>query len=142
MHLRTRRALGALLLLSPVLAFLVAKWIVTDAEAVETTIEDAVSAADRRDWDALGETISEAYSKEGRDREGVVAYVRREVTKTEPIGLRVSVHDVVVDGDTAKARADVRFAAWSRPFVAQVDVRLRKEDGTWRIVGAWLGSWD
>src|SRR5688500_5418866 len=99
MHLRSRRLLGAVLLLLPVIAFLVAQWIVTDAEAVEDVIEDAVSAADRRDWDALRETISEAYSKEGRDRDGAVAYVRKEVLRTEPIGLKVSVKDVQVDGD-------------------------------------------
>jgi hypothetical protein len=137
---RLRTSLAVLLLLAG-LVVLVERLIVTDAEAIETVVEEAADAAGRGDVDGLLARLDETYQAEGRDREAVAAYVGQLQKIYRPTSVDARVDDVDVEGDQATAKVRFRAGVAGRPFLVKAEVRLVRRSGGWRIRGVVPESW-
>lgn len=118
------------------LGVLVERLIVTDREAVEAVLEEAVSAFEAGDLERLGGLIDETYLAAGRDRARVVAYAETVRRLYRPSQTSVHVQEVTVEGDDAKARLRVWTLVTPGRIPVDLEVRLRRRPQGWRIAGA------
>jgi hypothetical protein len=116
------------------LAWLVARLVVTDAEAVTAVLETAADDANRGDWDAVTAAFDDDFREAGRDRTAYVAWVRGVWRSASLRAIALDVLDVRVEGDQAAARVEVRLSPSSFKVPGRVDLERRGD--TWRIVRA------
>jgi hypothetical protein len=118
-----------------VLAFLVDRIVVTDAERIEDLVDEARKAVLRGDWDAVAAAVDDEVTVGERNKASLVAWWRREWQRASPASLSVDVDDVETSGDRGTAR--VRISPGS-PYVgmwATGRLHVVKRDGGWRIAG-------
>ncbi len=109
--------------------------IVTDAEAIETVLENAAKAVSKSDWDALAATIDEEYAERGRDKKAFVAFVRATYERYHPAGVGVEVADTTVEGDHAATRVIVKPGAPYGGMRIGGRVEFVRSPEGWRISG-------
>jgi hypothetical protein len=113
--------------------------------AVVAALEDGAEA---RDADALRERVSERYrDARGQDRRAASALVAFHFLQNRSVHLLVRVREVAIAPD-GEARVDALVAMAGVPIPApealaglradlhRFDLRLREEDGEWRVVWA------
>lgn len=128
---RPRLLLAAIALVAG-LAWLVERWIVTDAEAVEHVLERAAVDASSGAWDAVADAFDDGFLEGGRDKAAFLAWARAQWNRAALRAITVDVRDVRVEGDRAAARVEARL----QPYAQRVpgSVELERRDGAWRIV--------
>ena len=128
-----RSRLLALVVLVGAAAFAVERLVVTDAEAVERTLEDAAAAVTRGDWAAFTAAVVDDFADRGQDKASFVAWAQDLWRRSQAKSVEVDVGDVRVEGDRAAARVVVRPGVpWAGVRVpGRVDL-VRAGDG-WRI---------
>jgi hypothetical protein len=119
------------------LGWLVERWIVTDAEAIEALLTDAAAAFDEADFVRLGELLDEEFTQDRAPRDKALERLAALVKRFEPKGTSVSSSHLVVEGDAAKARVHVRVRALGQVLPLAGDVRFRRDaEGVWRVLAA------
>ena len=116
------------------LAWLVARLVVTDAEAARAVLTTAADDANRGDWDAVTAAFDEDFREAGRDRTAYVAWVKGVWRTASVRAIALDVLDVRVEGDQAAARVEVRLSPSAFKVTGRVDLERRGD--TWRIVRA------
>lgn len=127
------------------LAWAVERLIVTDGEAIEALLEGQASVIVRGEWDALEKTIVEDYDERGKNRAGLVSWVRDTWQRSGARSLDVHVEETRVEGDRARARVTVSPGMPFGGMRVSGSVELRRTEDGWRIASVapddsrWLG---
>ena len=135
--LRLRISIPFTLLLLAGLGWGIERMIVTDAEAIETLVEDAADAFQAGAFERLAGYFCGGF-KHGREDEAKALARAKKLHRTfKPVGTRAVVQNLVIDGDTAESE----LAVWVRVLSRVVPVRgrvtyARHDDGSWCIAGA------
>ena len=120
----------------------------TPEERVRAVLAELEAAAEARDVGLLKPHISEAYKDEsGNDRRALLGMATGHFMRNKSVYLLVRVNDVVivepgkvqVDAFVALAGQPIRDAAALpelRADLYRFDLRLRDEDGDWRVTAA------
>ena len=123
------------MLLAALLAWGVARLIVTDREAIDGVIEDAAVAAARDDWDAVAAAIDETVTAGARDKPALLAWLRTAARSERVTHLSASVVDAKISGDRATARVRAGGGSAEGPWRATASVDLVRRENGWRICG-------
>ncbi len=132
--------LGAVCVLLGV-AWGIERLVVTDKEAIRALVERTTEAVKTGDFDAVAQAFDPAYDAEGRDRDGMVEYLRTLWRRFRPLGLEVDLGEVTVEGDDASALAEISANVVGRPTRIEVTTVFRRTDAGWRIAAARPVGW-
>lgn len=121
------------------LGFLVERLIVTDAEAIENLVAEAEQAFNEERFEDLLDILNPDFRFGERDRDGTVAYLRRQAKRFETAGIDVVLDAPRIEGDEATAGARVRVRAMSQLGVVPVSLRFARTEAGWRLKRASLG---
>jgi hypothetical protein len=121
------------LVAAAVLAWGVERLIVTDAEAIETLLEDAADAVARDDWDAASRAFDDDFRAQSppRDREQFLAWARSAWTSFGRPAPTLRVRETSVSGDEAAVLVRVTVEGYPAPIDARLEC-VRRPDG-WRV---------
>jgi hypothetical protein len=121
------------LLAAAALGFLVARWIVTDREAIERLLVDATKHAERGEWDAVRDVLAEDF--ESMDRDRFVAKARSFAAAVPTRGWRLEILEILVEGDEAavRARLHVTPLALRGAWAQEGRIGLVRREGRWRV---------
>jgi hypothetical protein len=122
------------LLLLALVVFGIERLIVTDKEAIEGLAEEISLAIQTEDLDHLETLLHPEFDYGGRDRAETLRTVRAAKRKYKPIGVKVVLVDIQVDGDVAEAKGVVAATVYGRPQQLPIEATLeRGEDGAWLL---------
>lgn len=111
-----------------------------ESSKVERRLREAIEAAKRGDAEAVIGFISKSYGDGPADYEEVCASIRRYVGPGKYRDLEVSNPEIRVVGESATVRFKVRVvqpSGMGMPyFDRRVDLELRKEGETWKVITA------
>ena len=120
----------------------------TPEERVRAVLAELEAAGEARDVGLLKPHISEAYKDEnGNDRRALLGLATAHFMRNQSVYLLVRVNDVVL-AEPGQARVDAFVALAGQPIrdatalpelradLYRFDLRLRDEDGEWRVTAA------
>jgi hypothetical protein len=106
-----------------------------DKEDIEQTVRDFVSATNDRDADVFcGEIVTQEFLEQSTGATGDEAEdeCKRQLEAIKGLGVElVDIRRTEVDGDSATVRALIETQGDARPQT----LRLKKEDGEWKLAG-------
>ncbi len=119
----------------------------TPEEQVRALVDEAESAAEARDASALKDFVADDYQdRQGRSADDVRALLHGWLVAHPSVNLLTRIDSITLEG-TELARVEVTVGLlgreakgasdWNLAFeVERLDVRLAREDGEWRVIGA------
>ncbi len=119
----------------------------TEEEKIEALIKDAAEKVEAKDIKGVLKYVSESYKdKEGGDRNQIKGLLFLYTRQYEKIGIFVRSTEIEVNGDNATALVKLIFTGGENIVPESgssyiVDLKLKLEDGDWRVVRAgWTES--
>ncbi len=125
-----------LLVLAVGLCWLVERLIVTDTEAIEALLDEALEAARARRLAPVRVHLAEDFLHQGRGPDEALAEAQRLLDTYQPTLLDLRRGPIVVAAPRAEAEIDMRVVAMAGLYAGRMGLVLRKDDGRWRIVEA------
>lgn len=108
----------------------------SDEAAIEAMLRDGAEAAQRADADAVVAMVSTSFKSTKGEYAWAVERIRHMLQRS-PGQIEVLGCAVQVDGETAQATINLRgYLMKNELWRAGFDLRLRKEDGAWKVVSA------
>ena len=120
----------------------VERLIVTDKEQIEALAETMAEDIRDKRWSDLESRLHEDFMYGKRDREKTVEYVKGLVERNKPTGVGVSLFEIEVTGDSAKAKGHVWGNVAGRPARVSIDAKLLRTDDGWvlrEVMGGYPG---
>lgn len=125
-----------LLALAVGLGVLVERLIVTDTEAIEALLDEALEAGRARQLAPIRPHLADDFAYHGRGPDEALADAQRLFDSYKPTLVDLRRGPIVVVAPRAEAEVDVRIVAMAGLYAGRIGLVLRKDDGTWRIVEA------
>jgi len=107
--------------------------IVTDREAIEALAAETAAAIQAGDFEGLTNKLHAEFEYGDRDRDQTVAFVRTAVRKFRPVGTRIVLFEITVNGETATAAGQVTATVLGRLQQLRIDAVFRKGEEGWQI---------
>lgn len=131
----TRPRLALLILFAAgALAWLVARLVVTDAEAIESTVTRMAETASAQDWKTFESLLADDFESAWGDREKLPRAVAELMKRFDVRKAEVRCGEITVRGDRGAASITVLPGAPARGFPVPARVDLVRTDDGWRVV--------
>jgi hypothetical protein len=133
-----RRRVGGwpLLVLALGLGVLVERLVVTDTEAVEALLDEAIAAVKARELGRLRPLLADDFDFHGRGPEAALAEAQRLLDRHRPTLLELTPGPVVVAGSRAEVLLKVRALAYGGAYAGWLALGLVRERTGWRLLSA------
>lgn len=139
-------ALG-LLLLGGLLAARLLRPAPSDAERIQALLASAAAAAEERRAGEVVRDVSDRFSGEGLDRQGLRQFVTYQILRGQWVAVTIAGTRLEVEGDVARAAVDVALARGgpgtrladllpAGGSVHRLQLRLEREPEGWKVVRA------
>lgn len=117
------------------LAWLVARLVVTDAEAIESTVTGLSESASANDWETFESLLADDFESAWGDRAKFPSAVAGLMKRFDVRTAKVRFGEITVRGDRGAASVTVLPGPPARGFPVPARVDLVRTDDGWRVVG-------